>query len=89
MIYHYENNPASIPFQALRILADSLEVSIADFFNESERNQDIHDIDVRWIKKIKRIQELPEADIKEINHHINSTIEKADLRKKVETVGKK
>lgn len=86
MIYHYENDPSSVPLNNLKTLADALSVSIANFFDETESNREINDIDIRWIKKIKKIQQLPESDIKEINHHINSTIERVKLKKRIDTL---
>lgn len=83
MIFHYEKNPVSVPLTNLKKLAETLNVNISDFFDESSKRSDITDIDVRWIKKIKEIQALPESDIKEINHHISSAVEKAKLKEQI------
>jgi len=81
MINYYEKDPKSIPMNKLEILAEALNVTIADFFSEKISNP-LDDLDVRWIKKIIEIKNLPEADRKEINRHINSLIKKHTLQKK-------
>jgi len=81
MINHYENNPISVPINKLKILADSLDTKITAFFDDSEyEDNSVENLDVRWIKKINEIRNLPEADRKEINRHISSLIEKQKLR---------
>ena len=82
MINHYENNSNAIPMNKIKSLADALGVKIADFFAEAESGNILDDLDVRWIKKINEIKELPEADRKEINRHINSLLEKNRLKEK-------
>ena len=79
MIAHYEKNPGAVPFKNLQILAKALDITIGDFFASIPGRNTTEKIDIRWIKKIKEIQQLPDADIKEINHHINSSIKKAKL----------
>ena len=80
MINHYENNPTSVPINKIKILADALDVRIGDLFNEQNEDETIQDLDVRWIKKIREIKDLPESDRKEINKHISSLVEKQRLK---------
>ena len=86
MINHYENNPTSVPINKLKILADALDTKITFFFDDSEyEDNSVENLDVRWIKKINEIRNLPEADRKEINRHISSLIEKQKLREQNQT----
>jgi transcriptional regulator with XRE-family HTH domain len=78
MINYYENNPKSIPMDKLDALTEALEIKISDFFSEEGTNP-FDDLDVRWIKKLYEIKNLPESDQKEINKHINSLIKKNAL----------
>jgi transcriptional regulator with XRE-family HTH domain len=80
MICHYETKATAVPMNKLKAIADALNARIADFFEEDEVTS-LDDIDVRWIKKIKEIQSLPESDRKEINQHINSLLVKSKLKK--------
>ena len=79
MINYYENNPNTIQIQKLKILAESLNVKISTFFNENDNNENLIDIDIRWIKKLKDLKNLNEADRKEINKHINYLIDRRRL----------
>jgi len=83
MINHYEHNPRSLPVDRLKLLATALGTRIADFFNEDESSH-VDSLDVRWVKKIQELQNLSDADRKEINQHINSLVEKTKLRKETE-----
>ena len=80
MINHYEHNPRSLPVDRLKLLASALGAKVSDFFNENESAQ-VDSLDVRWVKKIQELQNLSDADRKEINQHINSLIEKSRLKK--------
>ena len=80
MINHYENNPTSVPMNKIKILADALNAKIADFFDDTEDENLLADLDVRWIKKINELRKLPETDRKEINRHISSLVEKHKLK---------
>ncbi len=80
MINHYENNPTSIPINKIKIIADALNIKMSDLFNEEKNEDFLQDLDIRWIKKIKELKDLPEADRKEINRHINSLLEKQRLK---------
>jgi len=81
MINHYENGPVSIPLNKLKIIADTLKVTIGDFFQDDPLSQILDDLDVRFVKKVKEMQSLSESDRKEINQHINSLLEKSRLKK--------
>jgi len=80
MINHYENNPTSVPINKIKILADALNTKIAAFFDDTVNDNSLDALDVRWIKKINEIRELPEEDRKEINRHISSLVEKHKLK---------
>ena len=84
MINHYEHNPRSLPVDRLKALASALGARVSDFFNENESAQ-VDSLDVRWVKKIQELQNLSDADRKEINQHINSLIEKSRLKKETES----
>ena len=86
MINHYENNPTSVPINKIKILTDALNVKVADLFSERNEDANIQDLDVRWIKKIREIKDLPESDRKEINRHINSLVEKQKLKVQQERI---
>ena len=75
MVNYYENNPNSIQIQKLKILADSLDAKISEFFNEDVNNS-TKNIDVRWIKKIYDLKKLTENEQKEINKHINYLLDR-------------
>ncbi len=81
MINHYENIPVSVPFNKIKIIADCLNVKVSAFFNDNGSSSDIEEIYIRWLKKIKRIKNLAESDRKEINRHINTILEKNNLKK--------
>jgi transcriptional regulator with XRE-family HTH domain len=81
MIHYYEHHPRSLPIDRLVVLANALNVRVADFFDE-EIDTPIETLDVRWIKKIQELKTLSEADRKEINQHINTLIEKTRLKGK-------
>ena len=78
IINYYENEPKSIPIDKLKIMAVALDAKISDFFNEEE-NSFLDKVDIRWIKKLKDIMNMPETDKREINKHINSLLEKRKL----------
>lgn len=80
MICHYETKATAVPLSKLKVLATALNTRIADFFDE-EANSSLEDLDVRWIKKMKDIQSLPDTERKEINQHINSLLEKSKLKR--------
>lgn len=82
IINYYENSHKSIPAEKIKILAKALNVRISDFFNEEESSP-LDDLDIRWIKKINEIKNLPESDRKEINRHINTIIEKRKYQKQI------
>ena len=82
MIHYYENEPNTIQIDKLKNIALSLNANISDFFNEDKDSLYIENIDVRWLKKIKAIKKLPEKDIREINRHINTILEKNSLIEK-------
>jgi transcriptional regulator with XRE-family HTH domain len=84
MICHYETRATSTPINKLKIIADALQVHIADFFDETASDNPLDDLDVRWLKKLQDIKRLPEADQKEINKHIGSLLQKLELSKQVE-----
>jgi transcriptional regulator with XRE-family HTH domain len=80
MINHYEKHPNAIPISKLKIIADALNVQIADFFREDKKLDSlIEATDVRLLKKLHEIQALSDSDRKEINRHINTILEKAHL----------
>ena len=81
MITYYENNPNSIPVEKLEILSKALDVSISELFGYEKNNTHSDNLDVRWFKKIHEIKQLSESDQKEIIKHINSLVEKNQLKK--------
>jgi transcriptional regulator with XRE-family HTH domain len=84
MVNYYENEPHTINIDKLKLLAETLHANISDFFNENKEQQFLDDLDVRWVKKIKELKKLSEPDRKEINKHINSLLEKSNLKKEKE-----
>lgn len=80
MITYYENNPNSIPVEKLEILSKALDVSIAELFGYDKNDIYSDNLDVRWFKKIHEIKQLSESDQKEIMKHINSLVEKNQLK---------
>ena len=83
IITGYENNPAYIPLENIEILANALNVSISDFFQDpkNKKKYEINNLDVRWIKKIEEIKKLPKGEQKEISKHINYLIERRKHKK--------
>jgi len=83
IINYYENRPLSVPFANIETLADTLDVNITDFFNRQnkEEHNQFGSLDIRWIKKMYDIKQLPAEDQKEINRHINYLIEKNKSKK--------
>ena len=80
IITSYENSPDYIPLDKIQILAEILEIPPYILFSEDNNNKNtnynIDNIDVRWLKKIEDIKQLPDFDQKEITRHINYLIEK-------------
>jgi transcriptional regulator with XRE-family HTH domain len=83
MISYYEGKPGSIPINKLDQLAEALEVNVVNFFSTDDQPSLKH-LDVRWLKKMNELRQLPEAEQKEIARHITSTFEKVRLRQQLE-----
>jgi transcriptional regulator with XRE-family HTH domain len=80
MINYYENEPKSVPFNNLKKLADALNINITTLFNTNNKELNIEDMDVRWLKKLNKLKELSEFDRKELNRYINYLIERSKLK---------
>ncbi|MCG8478545.1 MAG: hypothetical protein MI724_05570 [Spirochaetales bacterium] len=62
-------------------------LAILDFFDPAEQSEFV-DVDVRWLKKINELRQLPEAEQKEIARHITSVAEKVRLREQLQDVNR-
>jgi len=78
MIAHYETNISNPPVNNLLAVAEALGVSILEIIGESKgQNLDMfQDIDMRTLKKIMLIKNLPKKDRVTIYHTIDAMLEK-------------
>ena len=84
MIAYYEDSPNSISIEKIKILTKILKISISDLFeDEAKSNEILNDVDIRWLKKLKQIKNMPDYEQRIIWNHINSTIEKYSLKKQL------
>lgn len=86
MISYYEGTPKSIPINKLDQLARALDINPVDFFATDEQPT-LKQLDVRWLKKMNELRQLPEAEQKEIARHISSISEKVRLRRQLQEMG--
>lgn len=77
MVNHYENNPKSVPFESLKILADTLKIQITDLFSDNDKKEKIENLDIRWVKKVIELKNLSPEDRREINKHIDYLVSKS------------
>ena len=81
MIAYYENETKSIPLDKLNLIAKILGVNPGVLVNPiSNGKEKILNFDIRLLKKIQQINELPDRDQRAINNHINALIEKNNLK---------
>jgi transcriptional regulator with XRE-family HTH domain len=85
MIAYYEDSPNSISIEKIENLAKILKISISDLFEDEVKSDEIlNDVDIRWLKKLKQIKNMPDYEQRIIWNHINSTIEKYSLKKQLQ-----
>ena len=79
MIAYYETNISNPPVRNLLAIAKALNVTIYDLLGETPTNGNVElfdDIDMRTLKKIMLIKELPKRDRTMIYKMIDALIEK-------------
>ena len=82
MIAYYESGKHNISMETLFKISESLDINISNLLEkENKKKIDIEDLDVRWLKKIYEIKNLPERDQKAVVNYINMLIEKRQKRK--------
>ena len=84
MIAYYESGKHNISTETLFKISESLNINISSLLEkENKKKFGIENLDVRWVKKIYEIKNLPERDQKAVVNYINMLIEKRQKRKAI------
>lgn len=76
VIAYYENEATNIPLDQLQNFADALSVAVSALLDTKvEKSSGVEEIDIRLIRKIKQIEELPRRSKDALWHNINTAIE--------------
>jgi transcriptional regulator with XRE-family HTH domain len=81
LVAYYENKASSMPLDKVQDFAEALETSVGALLDERPING-IHDIDLRLLKKLKQIEQLPRRARDAVMHSINTAIENHILKEK-------
>lgn len=82
VVAYYENEATNIPLDQLQNFADALNVAVVALMDTKiEKSTGVEQIDIRLIRKIKKIEALPRRSKEALWHHINSTLETNELKK--------
>jgi transcriptional regulator with XRE-family HTH domain len=84
LISYYENNPVNPPFEKVEIIANALNITIGDLLNQKniDKTTDYDDIDSRILKKVIKIQSLPQKDQKKIWDYVETIVKNYELEQK-------
>ena len=81
LIAYYESKANNIPLTKLQEFADALNVSVGALLDERSTSGDIGpDIDLRLLKRLKQVDELPRRAKEALIHNINTAIEMNKLK---------
>ena len=76
VISYYEKDAANVPLSRIIDLANALDVSVIELLDSKiERKNNIKELDVRIIRKIRQIENLPRRKQEELWQHINTALE--------------
>lgn len=90
VISYYEKDAANVPLSRIIDLANALGVSIIELLDPKiERKNTLQELDVRTIRKIRQIDQLPRRKQEELWQHINTALEiqmlKAEKKSKADS----
>jgi transcriptional regulator with XRE-family HTH domain len=81
-IAYYEAETNSIPLDRMEKIADALGILPGDLINPiSKQEKEEIDLDLKLVKRLQQIKELPDRDQRAISNHINALIEKNNQKK--------
>ncbi|MBB6480891.1 helix-turn-helix domain-containing protein [Spirochaeta isovalerica] len=76
-IAYYEAETNSIPLDKLENIAEALGVLPGDLVNPvDEKVREKIELDLKLVKKLQQIKQLPDRDQRAISNHINALIDK-------------
>lgn len=82
LIAYYETKTKTISLDKLVEFAEALNVSLGTLLDEKPVNNVPVDIDLKLLKKVKQIDELPRRAKESLMHTINTTLEMNKMKKK-------
>lgn len=88
-ISHYETNTANPPLDKIELIADALNIKVAELFNNENSNKEKNkheNIDIRVLKKILNIQKLPLKEQNKIWEYAKTVINNYKFQNKKDTV---
>lgn len=81
LVAYYENKSANMPLEKLQEFADVLDVSVGVLLDERPTNGNVSPkIDLRLLKRVKQIDELPRRAKDALIHSINTAIENQEMK---------
>ena len=81
VVAYYEKEAANIPLTKLQDIAHALEVSVLDLLDTKiDRRAHIDEIDVRTLRKIEQIDNLPRRARESLWQTINTALEMQTLK---------
>ncbi len=84
MVAYYEDKAIDIPLSKVEDLAEALNVSIGELLDIRVQKQTEHiEIDVRILRKIRQIQDLPKRARESLLQTINTALEMNKIKSKV------
>ena len=76
-IAYYESETNSIPLDKLEKIAIILNINPGDLVNSIENNvKHFPEVDLKLVKKLQQIKQLPDRDQRAISNHINALVDK-------------
>jgi len=82
LITYYEDRAIDIPLSKVEVLSKALEVSVAQLLDMKVCNDEITHVDIRILKKVRQIQELPKRAQDALIHTINTALNMDRMQKK-------
>ena len=81
IVAYYESEATSIPISKAQQFADGLQVSLVALVEEhTGQTREFGDMDIRLIKKVKSIENLPRRTRDALWHNINTAIQVHEMR---------
>ena len=76
VVSYYEKDAANVPLSRIIDLANALDVTVVELLDPKiERKSNFEELDVRIIRKIRQIEQLPRRKQEELWQHINTALE--------------